>query len=257
MKIGNITLPWIYICNLCWIICTSESFCCRETGGLVEVSQWNFARNDFIRTRLRGGRSKRGGKRVKAALEDALQRGSNSTAGARFPIGKWAKSPNATVNQTKILPESGFRAALTPWKKKKPLSNRQLANQARSKHRSDQMSCNLIRWFEFTNKFNPQSCVPDWLSVLIRASIESIMDGVDPTRDAVVEDWYHPELKYLRTLPGQPSHEEIVSLKQLNRCLDRSIETTRPVAGRRLALCAAMRPHRQLDRLSGGAIPEG
>ncbi len=131
LKFCSISLTCVFVCNLWFIVCTHESFCLRKTVGQVEVFQREFSR---LRIRLRGGRSKRGGKRVKAALEDALQRGSNSTAGARFPVGKWAKSPNATLNQTKF-PDHGLSAAQTPWKKKKPLSNRQLANEARNRHR--------------------------------------------------------------------------------------------------------------------------
>jgi hypothetical protein len=134
MKLGNITISCIYVCNLFWIFCTHDSLCFRKTEGVLEVLQRGCPRGSYFRICLRGGRSKRGGKRVKAALEDALQRGSNSTAGARFPIGKWAKSPNATLNKTINFPERGLTDQ-TPWKKKKPLSNRQLANQARNRHR--------------------------------------------------------------------------------------------------------------------------
>lgn len=94
-----------------------------------------------IMMNLRGGRSKRGGKRVKAALDEAHQRGSNSTAGARYPVGKWAtiaKNGTNVTRQTQNFVHTGER---TLWTKKKPLSNRQLANQARTRHRH----CGLIK----------------------------------------------------------------------------------------------------------------
>jgi hypothetical protein len=134
MKLGNIGLT-LFVCNLCFIVCTHESLCFRKKEEIVEVSKKGFSFNGYFRINLRGGRSKRGGKRVKAALEDALQRGSNSTAGARFPIGKWAQRPNATMNKTTNFPDRGQSREQTPWTKTKPLSNRQLANQARSRHR--------------------------------------------------------------------------------------------------------------------------
>ncbi len=135
MKLGNISITCIYVCNLCLIVCSHEWLCFRKTEGFVDFLQRDFSRDGYFRMCLRGGRSKRGGKRVKAALEDAHQRGSNSTAGARFPIGKWANPPNVTLNKTKNFPDRGPNTMQTPWKKSKPLSNRQLANQARSRHR--------------------------------------------------------------------------------------------------------------------------
>ena len=82
--------------------------------------------------KLRGGRSKRGGKRVKAALEEARAHGSNSTAGARFPIGRWANVSRNASSAIRPYTQTGDEFSRT---KKKPLSNRQLANQARSRHR--------------------------------------------------------------------------------------------------------------------------
>jgi hypothetical protein len=84
---------------------------------------------------LRGGRSKRGGKRVKAALEDAQSRGSNSTAGARYPVGRWASLSRNNTNMTEQTQGFVQSSERSPWTKKKPLSNRQLANQARNRHR--------------------------------------------------------------------------------------------------------------------------
>lgn len=112
----------------------------------------NFFKNrdvDFVKRtpRLRGGRSKRGGRRVKAALEDAQKRGSNSTAAARFPVGKWTRSSpilniSKASSEAPILRNSStdFQSApstleMYKKKKKKPLSNRQLANKASARHR--------------------------------------------------------------------------------------------------------------------------
>jgi hypothetical protein len=86
------------------------------------------------------------------------------------------------------------------------------------------------------------------------------MDGVDPTRDAVVEDWYHPERKYLRHLPGQPSHEEIVSLQlnlHSNTPVHFSVVSACPTTGGGLALRRALRSHSQLDRRAGRTLLQG
>ena len=117
---------------------------------------------------LRGGRSKRGGKRVKVALAIARKYGSNSTAGARFPtrfgpaITKWSSPDQNKVLLSPFMPgkvngstgpqffhnasyknlskvyapfQTMGRFPVPYVKKKKPLSNRQIANEARNRYR--------------------------------------------------------------------------------------------------------------------------
>ena len=116
-----------------------------------------------LRISLRGGRSKRGGKRVKAALAAS---GGKTAAAARFPVrhwqggklnplpegGKdhprWERAPaevsgerttslHLDVRDRATVGAQGVRVGGWAPKKKKKLSKRQLANAARAKHRGN------------------------------------------------------------------------------------------------------------------------
>jgi hypothetical protein len=85
---------------------------------------------------LRGGRSKRGGKRVRKALEES---GGKSAAAARFPVGHFADKAATTpggshAGATPPARRPGRDGVFPPKNKKK--SNRQLAAASRERFRA-------------------------------------------------------------------------------------------------------------------------